>query len=66
MKKLSIDEFFGKLEWEGGYPDLASYGLQSKEIANKKIAKLWEQYLAKYRELDVIADQIEASRPNES
>ena len=66
MTKLSIEEFFGKLEWEGGYPDLASYGLKANEIADQKLASLWKEYLVRYKALDEWADKIEAMRPQET
>lgn len=65
MKKMSIEEFFGKLDWEGGYPDLASYGIDPKEIADKKLAEAWKRYREQYKLLDKIADEIEAMRPEE-
>lgn len=64
-KKMTIDEFFGKLDWEDGYPGLASYGLHPTEIANKKLAKLWLEYKVKFAEADAIAEKIEKMRPPE-
>ena len=65
MAKMSVEEFFGKLEWEGGYPDLALYGLEPKDIANKQLATLWQQYREKHAELELISDKIEKMRPEE-
>lgn len=62
MKKMSKDDFFGKMDWEGGYTGLASYGLDPKEIKDKKLSELWAKYRAKYDEADAIADEIEKLR----
>lgn len=66
MKKMSVAEFFGKLDWEGGYPDLAMYGLYPKEIADKKLAKLWQEYLEQYKILNEIANKIDGLRPEDT
>lgn len=65
MAKMSIEEFFGKIEWEGSKSDLVWYGLDPKDIADKKLATLWRKYTEKHAELELISDKIEKMRPEE-
>ncbi len=57
--KISNREFAVKAEWEGGYYELARYGLKAKDIKDKKLAKLWQEFYDKASELDVLGQKIE-------
>jgi hypothetical protein len=65
MAKLSVKEFFAKLDWEGGYTDLAYYGLDAKEVTNKQLAALWQEYRDKYAELEALTSKLDKMRPKE-
>jgi len=62
LKKMSVADFFFQLDWEGGYPDLAIYGLSPKKISNKRLANLWKEYRDQYKVLDNIANRLDDLR----
>lgn len=57
--KYSKDELQDKIDWEGGILAAIEYGIYSTDIADPKIAKLWDEAVALYDELSPILSQLE-------
>lgn len=55
----TIDDFAGKLDWEGGMFGLASYGCEPSEIKDPKLRKLWTNFLKHFLPAEQIANQIQ-------
>lgn len=45
---MTKNQFRAKCEWEGGYYGLAGYGIDPKELKDKKLKELWTKYLSIY------------------
>ena len=42
---MSIEDFYSKVEWEGGFYEAALYGISHKDLHDQTLAKLWQEYL---------------------
>lgn len=50
-QKITIEEFKEKMDWEGGFYELAFYGLEPREIADEELKELWDKYLQHFEEM---------------
>lgn len=55
---MSTEDFFNKMEWEGGFYELLSYGLNTK-LNNKHLNDLWNEAKTKFRQLEILRQEIE-------
>lgn len=51
MKKMTEDEFLGKVEWEGGVVDALEYGLHAEVLLdqNTELASRWRALEQEWR-----------------
>lgn len=65
MKKYTKDEFFDKMEWEGGFESMAGYSGGVEITDDNDLHAAWNAFAAAYLDLQDIYDDWEASRPIE-
>ena len=56
-----VDEFFGKIDWEGGYGQACDYGLRAEDYdLPKDMVDDWNEVRAAYDEFEQLASDFEA------
>ena len=55
---MTKEEFFAKVDWEGGYYELARYGLKAESLDDPELAKLWKTFLEHYGKCATIEDAL--------
>lgn len=59
-KMLTKEELIDKIEWvEGGISEAIQYGIESKDIKDRDISKLWEEASDLYCQYELIVIKIE-------
>jgi len=59
MKKMNNEEVLAKLDFEGGWAALASWGLKPKNISDPILRDKWMEYLEAYNVLMEIEDELD-------
>jgi hypothetical protein len=64
-KKITKDEFFRKMEWEGGFEALADYLGNMITFDDIDLHQAWNSFVEALRDLNDIYDDWESQQPDE-
>lgn len=53
----STEDFFAKMESEGGAHDLAQWGCRPEQLKNKKLQKLWSEFVILHEQSEKLLEK---------
>jgi hypothetical protein len=59
VKDMNREDFFNKLEWEGGVFELHAYGVRPEDIADPELRELWQKFCVVMDLASPIGEQIQ-------